>query len=209
MSVMLSLLRRRHGATLGRRDGRLLAAHYGSPATEIAVCRVAVGLAERSDRATLEVRGRREELDRALGELAGLGDRAWWSRLSRTRVVVRCEHDDRDACLRALGRDAIVSVHEPGAEIAALALVGPYAEAVLAAAGLETDPGTAVILRDRSAAIELLVARRLGPALWTRLLDAGEPYPIACVGVDAIAALAASQRRIGAAPGAQRSAALA
>jgi glycine cleavage system aminomethyltransferase T len=186
MSVMLSMLRRRHGAKLAERDGRAVVAHYGSPAAELAVCEHAVGLAERSDRATLELRGPREEIHRALLELGTLGDAAWWARVSRTRAIVRCETADRGACLAAVRRDAIVTVHELDAEIAALALVGPFAEDLLAAAGLDEDPDAAVVLRDRRAGIELLVPRRLGPALWSRLLDAGEPFAVACVGLEAI-----------------------
>jgi glycine cleavage system aminomethyltransferase T len=193
MSVMLSMLRRRHGAVLAERDGRTVVACYGSVAAEVAVCAMAVGLAERSDRVTLEVRGIREELDRALGELAALGDCAWWSRLSRTRAIVRCESGGRARTIAAIRRDAIVSLHDLGDELAAPSLVGPYAEHVLAAAGLDAGHDAAIVLRDRSGAIELLVPRRLGPALWSRLLDAGEPYFVACVGLDALEQLSVSR----------------
>jgi glycine cleavage system aminomethyltransferase T len=56
MTLMTTMLRR-HGATMVERDGRWVAAHFGSPASEAAVCRSRVGLAERSDRATLELSG--------------------------------------------------------------------------------------------------------------------------------------------------------
>jgi glycine cleavage system aminomethyltransferase T len=193
MSVMLSMLRRHHGARLAERSGRTVVAHYGSVASELAVCRIAVGLAERSDRATLEVRGTRAELDRALGQLATLGDAVWWSRVSRVRAIVRCEAQDRDVCLAAIGRSATVCVHDLGAELAAPTLIGPLAEDVLAAAGLDRDHDAAVVLRDRSGCIELLVPRRLGPALWSRLLDAGEGHFVACVGLDAIEHLTVSR----------------
>jgi glycine cleavage system aminomethyltransferase T len=193
MSVMLSMLRRRHGATLAERDGRTVVAHYGSVAAELAVCCRGVGLAERSDRATLELRGTREEIHRALLELGTLGDAVWWARLSRTRVIVRCERADRAGCLAAIGRDAIVTVHDLDAEIAALTLVGRCAEDLLAAANLDEDPDATVVLRDRCGGIELLLPRRLGPALWSRLLDAGEPFAIACVGFEAIEQLTVSR----------------
>ena len=186
MSVMLSMLRRRHGATLAERDGRTVVAHYGSVTAELAVCCRGVGLADRSDRATLELRGTRDEIHRALLELGALGDAVWWARLSRTRVIVRCARADRGGCLAAIGRDAIVTVHDLDAEIAALALFGRFAEDLLAATRLEEDPDAAVVLRDRRGAIELLLPRRLGPALWARLLDAGEPFGVACVGLEAI-----------------------
>lgn len=193
MSVMLSMLRRRHGATLAERGGCTIVAHYGSVAAELAVCCRGVGLAERSDRATLELRGTRDEIHRALLELGTLGDAVWWERRSHTRVIVRCERADRGTCLAAIGRDAIVTVHDLDAEIAALTLVGRFAEDLLAAANLDEDPDATVVLRDRRAAIELLVPRRLGPALWSRLLDAGEPFAVACVGLEAIEQLTVSR----------------
>ena len=193
MSVMLSMLRRHDGARPAERGGRTVVAHFGSVASELAVCRIAVGLAERSDRATLEVRGTRAELDRALGRLATLGDAVWWSRLSRVRAIMRCEAQDRDVCVAVVERDAIVCVHDLGDELAAPTLIGPRAEDVLAAAGLDRDPDAAIVLRDRGGCIELLVPRRLGPALWSRLLDAGERHLIACVGLDAIEQLTVSR----------------
>jgi glycine cleavage system aminomethyltransferase T len=208
MSVMLSMLRRHHGATLAERGGRTVVAHYGSVAAELAVCRIGVGLAERSDRATLELRGPREEIHRALLELGTLGDTVWWARVSRTRVIVRCEPADRGACLAAISRDAIVTFHDLDDEIAALTLVGPFAEDLLAAASVDDDLDAAVVLRDRGAGIELLLPRRLGPALWSRVLDAGEPFAVACVGLDAIEQLAESREldlRRRAAMGARRS----
>jgi hypothetical protein len=195
MSVMLSMLRR-HGATVALRDGRAVVLDFGSPAVEFAVCELAVGLAERSDRATFELRGARAEIHRALLELGALGDAAWWTRPSRNRAIVRCEAVHRSICLAAIRRDAIVSLHELGGELAAPALVGPFAEDVLAACGLDADPGAAVVLRDRAAAIELLVPRRLGPALWAQLLDAGEHFAIACVGLEAIESLALARELV-------------
>jgi glycine cleavage system aminomethyltransferase T len=193
MSVMQSMLRRRHGARLAERDGRTVVAHYGSITAELAVCCRGVGLADRSDRATLELRGTRDEIHRALLELGTLGDAVWWARLSRTRVIVRCERADRGACLAAIGRDAIVTVHDLDAELAAVTLVGRFAEELLAAAYLDEDPDATVVLRDRRGGIELLLPRRLGPALWSRLLDAGEPFAVACVGLDAIEQLTVSR----------------
>jgi glycine cleavage system aminomethyltransferase T len=194
MTVMMSMLRRRHGAMLVERDGRVVVAHYGSTAAEVAVCRMAVGLVERSDRATLELRGPREGLDRALRELSTLGDLVWWARLSRVRAIVRCEGADRSACVAAAQRATIVSVYDLGDEIAALTLHGPFAEDVLATAGIERDHDATVVLRDRDGGIELLTPRRLGPALWTRLLEAGEPFLLACVGLSAIEHLAVSRQ---------------
>jgi len=72
MTMMTTMLRR-HGATMAERNGRRVAAHFGSPASEAAVCRTRVGLVERSDRATREIRGDTAGVDQALEELAHLG----------------------------------------------------------------------------------------------------------------------------------------
>lgn len=209
MSVMVSMLLHRHGATLVERHGATVVAHYGSAVSEAAVCRSAVGLAERSDRATLAIRGSGEDIDRALGELATLQDTAWWARVSRDRAIVRCEGNDHAACLSAVERGG-ASVTDIGPETAAVTLIGPLAEDVFAAAGMNEDEDVAVVLRDRDACIELLVARRQGPAMWSRLLDAGERFGIACVGLDAIEHLAVSRdldARRRAVPGTQPAAA--
>ena len=60
------------GARLTERDGHTIVANYGSVPGEIAVCMKSVGLADRSDFGTFELRGDRALLDRAL--TARLGD---------------------------------------------------------------------------------------------------------------------------------------
>ena len=47
----------RAGATMVARHGWWVAAHFGSPAGELALCETAVGLADRSDLGKLELRG--------------------------------------------------------------------------------------------------------------------------------------------------------
>src|SRR4051794_41601821 len=59
------------GAKVVDRDGRPVTAHYGSVATELAVCRKAVGLALRSELRILEVCGREPWLERLLGRALG------------------------------------------------------------------------------------------------------------------------------------------
>jgi len=191
MSVMVAMLRR-HGATMVQRHGRWVPAHFGSVASEEAVCRSRVGLTERSDRATLEVRGPSGDVDRALAELATLGDRAWWARVAAGRAIVRCDGDDEGACASLLVRADDVSVLDVSAEHVAIGLVGPLAEEVLRAAEV-ADEDRVIVLRERSRGVELLVARTHGPWLWNRLLQAGEPLGITCVGLDAIEQLAVSE----------------
>src|SRR4051794_41573055 len=59
------------GAKVVDRDGRRVTAHYGSVATELAVCRKAVGLALRSELRILEVCGREPWLERLLARTLG------------------------------------------------------------------------------------------------------------------------------------------
>jgi glycine cleavage system aminomethyltransferase T len=192
MSVMLSMLRR-HGATLVERHGRQVPLDFGNPAAEAAVCRRSVGLAERSDRATLEVRGPRVDVDRAVAELDTLGGRAWPARLSPTLALVRCEGGDDGAVTSAMLR-AEVWVRDVSAEYAAMELVGPLALEVLQAANVDPEEDPVTVLLEGEDYVELLVIGGYGPALWNRLLEAGEPSGIACVGLDALEHITVSER---------------
>ena len=190
MTVMVSMLRR-HGATIVERHGRHVAAHYGSAAAEAAVCRSRVGLAERSDRATLEVRGsprpstRRSPRSGASGIARGRrgGRPAARSSAARART--------RTAPSRRCSRPTPASILDVSAEYAAVSLVGPLAADVMRAAP-STEARIRRRLREGDATVELLVARGYGPALWNRLLEAGTPFGIACVGLDALEHLAVS-----------------
>lgn len=193
MTVMTTMLRR-HGATMVERGGRAVAAHFGSPAAEAAVCRSRVGLAERSDRATLELSGDPAAVDEALGELAHLGDAAWWVRRSPHRALVRCEGTAADACTALMLRAEDVTVAEVSDEHAALDLVGPHAEDVLRAHLEQQEAPVLVVVRRDAACVELLAPRSHAPALWNELLAVGDPYGIACVGLEALEHLEVSER---------------
>lgn len=183
MTVMLSVLRR-YGATIGERYGRRVPVNFGSVASEEAVCRSSVGLVERSDRAMLEIRGGTEDVDRALGLLSPLRDHAWWLRVSEHRAIVRCEGGDEDACVAAMQGAEDIAIVDVASSHASVDLVGPLADAVLLASSVEDEWDVLVVRRDATC-VELLVSRTHGPALWNRLLEAGEAFDIACVGVDA------------------------
>jgi len=191
MPVMTSILRR-HGATMVERHGRAVAAHFGSAASEVAVCRTTVGLAVRSDRATIEVLGPPAAVDEALAGLVPLGDRAWAARVTPGLALVRCEGEDTAICLDHVDRSDRASVVALGHEYEALQLLGPRTQDVLAAAeaGREEDP---VVVVEEPGGVELLVPAAQGPALWYRVLEAGEPFGIACVGLEALEHLAASR----------------
>lgn len=192
MTVMVAVLRS-HGATMVERHGRRVAAHFGSATSEAAVCRSRVGLAERSDRATLEVRGPRVDVDRALAELARLGGRAWWARMSTGRAIIRCEGEDDALCTSVMLRADSASVRDVSGDYAAFDLIGPLAGEVLEAAAVDEDEDPAIVLHESEACVELLVARRQGPSMWNRMLEAGAPSGIACVGLDALEHLAVSE----------------
>jgi glycine cleavage system aminomethyltransferase T len=174
----------RDGATMVERHGRRVAANFGARAGEEAACLKAVGIADRSDRTTLEVRG---DVDTALLALAAIGERAWSSYAGSERAVVRCEYEDTAACLAALGPDA----RDATARYAAIAVVGPNAEALLDAADL---PSSSVTLHETGLFWEILVPPALGPVVWDQLLEVGTPLGVACVGLDAIENLSASKR---------------
>jgi glycine cleavage system aminomethyltransferase T len=178
----------RDGATMVERHGRRVAAHFGSPPGEAAVCLSTVGLADRSDRTTLELRG---DVDAGLLELASLGERAWSSYRGSDRAVIRCEYGDASACLELLGGATGTSVRDCTIEYAAMALIGPNAEELLATADL---PSSAVTLHESGLLFEVLVPAAHGAILWDRLLEAGAPFQIACVGLEALEHLAATNR---------------
>jgi glycine cleavage system aminomethyltransferase T len=181
----------RDGATMVERHGRRVAAHFGSPAGEEAVCLKSVGLADRSDRTTLSLRG---DVDAALLALADLGERAWSSYAGSDRALVRCEHADASACLQALAAVPDIGVRDASAEYAAIALIGPNADPVLTAADL---PSSAVVLHEHGPLFEVLVPAAQGPVVWDALLEAGAPFQIACVGLEAIEHLTATRRLAG------------
>jgi glycine cleavage system aminomethyltransferase T len=132
----------------------------------------------------LEIRGVASDVDRALAELTSMRDHAWWVRVSPQRAIVRCEAGDEDACVAVLRRVEDVAVVDVAPDHAALTLVGPLGDSVLRASHVEEE-NDVIVVRRSAITVELLVSRQHGPALWYRLLEAGEEFEIACVGVDA------------------------
>src|SRR4051812_13792421 len=170
---------------MAERHGRRVPAHFGSTAAEETVCLRGVGMADRSDRETLELRGRPEDVEHAL---IALGELAWYSFLSPDRAIARTE--DAAACTLALG-DLPVTVHERTSTYAAIGLIGPRAHDLLDSVDL-TPSG--VVLQEAPDCYEVILPAAHGPQLWDHLLEAGAPYEIACVGHDALDRLAASHR---------------
>jgi glycine cleavage system aminomethyltransferase T len=181
---------RRAGAVPVDHRGPCIAAHYGSAAAELAVCSTAVGLADRSDLAVLELRGRagalarltRERTGRALapGDVAAAGG-AVWSARSPTRVLVVGELDP------PLAPAAPVAVVDRSVELLALELLGPATGRVLAALG---EPALerlgAQLLRCSPAHVLALAPRARARELWLAVRRAGQSYGLSCVGTEAV-----------------------
>jgi heterotetrameric sarcosine oxidase gamma subunit len=199
------------GAAMVMRAGRRVATRFSSVAAELAVCMRSVGLAEQSDIGTLELRGPDGDVQTVLQQLTGSGlspgfavraSGASWCLVTPQRALVLCPGEARDATLRSL-LDAAEGV--PGAsavdlsgDYAALLLIGPRAEHVLRGAALAPDapplgrlrvvsgrrPTT--VLHEEPQRFLVLVPRVHACDTWERLLRAGRPHGLACVGRDAL-----------------------
>ena len=201
------------GATLHKRDGRLVATDYGSVPGEIAVCMKSVGLADRSDLGTLELRAATSLLDRALA--ARLGDPAvapgaarrlrsvWYLRLDSRRTLLVGPHTAlASGPMIGKGHDrAELACKDIGSTIAMISVIGPRAGRLMFAAGLPDDlaigaigrdphdPSVIAILRESQRRLIVLVKAADVDAMWARLLAAGEPLGAAFIGFDALTLL--------------------
>jgi glycine cleavage system aminomethyltransferase T len=204
------------GAQLGERDGHVVAMLYGSTHGEIAACVTHVGLADRSDLGTLEVRGGRSSLDRALAARvgdppvpAGAGRRqggVWYLRPEPRRALIVAAH----GVLSKLGpigtygdRGNLVN-RDIGASIAMVSVIGPRAGRLLTAAGLPgdlaigalgrdpRDAAVIAILRETQRRVLILVRAPAIETFWHRLLDVGGPLGATFVGWDALTLLGAA-----------------
>jgi glycine cleavage system aminomethyltransferase T len=174
-----------HGAVMADRRGHRVPAHFGSVAAEETVCLRGVGMSDRSDRSSLEVRGRSEDVEQAL---IALGERAWYSFLAPDRAIARTE--DPAGCIEALN-SLPVSVTDRTTVYAAIGLIGPRAHELLEAVDLQP---TGLVVQEAPDCYEILLPAHHGPELWDYLLEAGAPYELACVGHDALDRLSASHR---------------
>lgn len=193
------------------------AAHYGSVATELAICRKTAGIIDRAELGRLELVGREPWMKHALahaigpavppaGRAALLGD-TWCCRVAAERALVVAPPAAR-ARWRRLAREAIVAGHpiaysDVTSTSAAISIVGPAARAVLRAAELphELEPGElaadgsgTTVLRDGPERFLLLLSEPLTSAVWHELLEAGRPFGLSPVGSDALVRLRAVPR---------------
>lgn len=189
-------------------------AHYGSVATELAICRKTAGIVDRSELGRLELSGREPWMEHALAHAIGpavpppgravlLGD-TWCCRVAPDRAIVVAPPAAR-ARWRRVAREAVVAGHaiayvDVTTTSAAVSIVGPAARAVLRAAGLphELEAGELVeggegttVLRESLERFLVLLSEPLTTAVWHELLAAGRPYGLSPVGSDALVRLRA------------------
>ena len=212
----LEALVQRAGATMVARHGWLVAAHYGSPGGEMALCDRAVGLADRSDLGKLELRGDAEPLEQLVGQLTGgqvlsgealLAGGAWWCAVSREHVIALSDAGRTERVRSAVGEAARwtpgVTVTDLTARLAALGLLGPATEDLLEElSGSEpalrnVDPpafqstmlAVIPVMLLRASATRAVVLTDAGRAarLWTEIERAGRDAGLGHVGADAVA----------------------
>ena len=188
MTSPLETVSRNHGAVIAERHGRRVPVSFGSTAAEEAVCQRSVGMADRSDRDTFELRGDPVAIETALTELGPL---VWASFIGADRALVRCAAESTPEVSDVLAHYGDVAVTARTAAYAVIGLVGPRASELLNEVDL-TPSG--LIIREARDSFEILLPADHGPSLWDFLVEAGEPFDLACVGHDALDRLAAARR---------------
>lgn len=206
----------RAGAHMAERQGWRVAADFGSLASELAVSRVAAGLADVSSIGKFELRGSEHVLaavhpsGRPLSarRAARAGD-SWWCPVSPGMILI----------LSAAGANASVREEleertaghglrlvDVTAERVAVCLMGPAARQVLTRAGARNVPEGAVRSESVSGIPTLLLHQHeqrwllVAPAadaaeLWHALSEAGAQLGLAYVGADALQHLLAAGSR--------------
>ncbi len=196
-------------------------ADYGSTASEVALCRGGVGIADRSELVKLELHDQPDALARLVQRHVGIspvagvpvrtGEGTHWCLQEDGRLLILADPCQGERLLRVLESSTQRTGAKPldvSAALAAIALVGPRAPELLAAAGagaaeLPPEPGFATVLLEdepalllREAGSQFLAVVRAGAAveLWRALHDAGRELDAGCVGSLALAQLAVGTR---------------
>jgi glycine cleavage system aminomethyltransferase T len=210
---------RRAGGVMVLREGRPVAANFGSAATELAVCVKRVGLAVRSDLDTLELAGSEPWLAHFLAEALhgrapspGEAVRAagtWCCRVAPDRAVVVGPWSAAARWTRFV-REAIVTGAAIGCTdrseaASALTLVGPRAGRLLHDAGLPDVAiagvceswfagGPVLLLRETADRFLLVVDSERAVDAWQELCEVGRALGLSMVGTEALERLAAAPR---------------
>lgn len=195
-------------------EGAVVAANFGSVVGEMAVLWHAVGIADRSELAKLELRGAPEFVSQSVEYLSGTPVQArsvmrtkgtWWLPIAPDRMMILCEPRRRDELA-----DSLEEITQPTersswvdvtGDYAVIALVGPNAEALLQAAGADDDvqvPGegclrdtrlagrAALLVRETPWEFLLVVRRAEAVDTWLELDGIGGDFGIGNVGHEAI-----------------------
>ncbi len=202
------------GATMLHHGDHDIAAHFGSPPGELAVCLEAVGIGHRGELVIVEMTGAPADVATALDELgAGTGtpshltwsDDAWWCPVDPDRLLVLSRPGNREALSAVL--DGYVT-RTPGllwTEVSraceAIALVGPHSEALLRAASSDVDDtvppsgefcdlrlggSTVLVLHEAPRQYLVLAAREDAVAAWHALEAEGDEHGLGYVGEEAL-----------------------
>jgi glycine cleavage system aminomethyltransferase T len=209
------------GAKVMSLDGRAVTAHYGSVATEVAVCRKSVGLAVRAELRVLEVCGREPWLERLLARALGgrvpvVGTAAvtagtWCLRVDERRALVVGPSGAVERW-RRVAREAVIggspiSAAELTEQQVPVSLIGPKAARLLQIAGLAgfdlpvggvaygaVEGAAAVVLRVSGDHWLALLDADGASAACHALLEAGRTVGLTLVGCEAVGRLAAAAR---------------
>jgi glycine cleavage system aminomethyltransferase T len=207
---------KRAGAHMAEREGWLVAADFGSLASELAVSRAAAGLVDMSSIGKFEVRGSEHALAAVLPPVRPLASQraahageAWWCQLAPDLLLVlsvlganvRVREDLEE---RTAGHD--LQLHDVTRDSAAMCLVGRAGREVMARVGTR-EVAEGAVRSEAVAGIPTLVLRQaerrwllVAPAadaaeLWHALSEAGAPLGLAHVGTDALQHLLAAGDR--------------
>ncbi|HYN64311.1 MAG: hypothetical protein AABM29_11470 [Actinomycetota bacterium] len=207
-------LLRKAGATMVEAEGAVVAANFGSVVGEMAVLWHAVGIADRSELAKLELRGAPEFVSQSVEYLSGTPVQArsvmrtkgtWWLPIAPDRMMILCEPRRRDELADSLEEITQPTERSSWVDVtgnyAVIALVGPNAEALLQAAGADDDvqvPGegclrdtrlagrAALLVRETPWEFLLVVRRAEAVDTWLELDGIGGDFGIGNVGHEAI-----------------------
>jgi glycine cleavage system aminomethyltransferase T len=205
---------KRSGAHMTEREGWVVAADFGSLASEIAVSRAAAGLADVSNISKFEVRdaapaiadmypsGRELRPGRAI-EAAD----AWWCVVSSELLLVLASPSKAARVRQDLEERAYpqTQIEDVTSDRVAVCLTGPYARQILTRAGaapcapgsmrVESVGGVPTLMLHQYEKQWLLVASASEAGdLWHALAEAGAPLGLAYVGADALQHLHAAVR---------------
>jgi glycine cleavage system aminomethyltransferase T len=211
----------RAGGVMVVREGHPVAAHFGSAATELAVCVKRVGLAVRSDLDTLELAGSEPWLTHFLTER--LGERVpapgeavrtagtWCCRVAPDRAVVIGSWSAAARWARvareAVAHGAPLGCTDGSETLSALTLVGPRAGRLLDDAGLPAMAvggvaeswfagGPVLLLRESAERFLLVVDSEHAVDAWQELFEVGRTLGLSMIGAEALDRLAAAPRAV-------------